>query len=255
MSIGRRAPQGYGPSLVASKAVGEPARDGGTARSPGKTLAFVHTVLALPPTFAALADELVPGTEVFHIVDESLLGVTRKAGALTAVTRRRVLGHVESAAEAGADLVVVTCSSVGPAADASRSFVPVRVLRIDEPMADEAVRLGSRIGVLATLTTTLEPTAELVDRRGRLTGKPVEVVSRVCEGAFDALAAGDRDRHDELVRAGLRQLAEDVEVVVLAQASMARVVDALPERERTVPILSSPRLGMLRVAELLAQDG
>jgi len=35
-----------------------------------------------------------------------------------------------------------------------------------------------------------------------------------------------------------------VEVVVLAQASMARVVDALPAAEKVVPILSSPRLGV-----------
>ena len=41
-------------------------------------------------------------------------------------------------------------------------------------------------------------------------------------------------------------------MVVLAQASMARVVETLPESERTVPILSSPRLGVERVAELLA---
>jgi Asp/Glu/hydantoin racemase len=121
-------------------------------------------------------------------------------------------------------------------------------------MVDEAVGLGARVGVLATLRTTLEPTAELVERRGRDAGKPVEVVSRVCEGAFDALAAGDRDRHDELVREGLRELAAGVDVVVLAQASMARVVDAPPEAERTVPVLSSPRLGMQRVAELVAQS-
>ena len=125
------------------------------------------------------------------------------------------------------------------------------MLRIDEPMADEAVRLGTRIGVVATLATTLEPTAELVARRAREAGKDVEVVSRVCDGAFDALAAGDRDRHDELVREGLRELIADVDVVVLAQASMARVVETLPETERTVPILASPRLGMQRVAELL----
>ncbi|MGZ4352795.1 MAG: aspartate/glutamate racemase family protein [Gaiellaceae bacterium] len=219
------------------------------------TLAFVHTVLSLPPTFAALAEELVPDAEVFHVVDESLLNVTRTTGSLTPVTRRRVLGHVESAAEAGADLVVVTCSSIGPAVDASAGFVPVPVLRIDEPMADEAVRLGTRVGVLATLATTLEPTAELVEQRGRAAGKPVEVVSRLCEGAFEALQAGDRDRHDALVRAGLAELSEGVDVVVLAQASMARVTDALSEDERTVPVLSSPRLGMLRVAELLAQRG
>jgi Asp/Glu/hydantoin racemase len=119
-------------------------------------------------------------------------------------------------------------------------------------MADEAVRLGTRVGVLATLRTTLEPTADLVARRAEAAGKDVQVVSRVADGAFDALSAGDRDRHDELVRDGLRELARDVDVVVLAQASMARIVDALPDEERPVPVLTSPRLGMGRVAELLS---
>lgn len=206
------------------------------------TIGFVHTVLSLPPTFTALAEELVPDADVFHIADETLLGITRREGRLTPATRRRVLGYVESAAEAGADIVVVTCSSIGPAVDASHEFVDVPVLRIDEPMADEAVRLGSRIGVVATLSTTLEPTAELVARRGREAGKEVEVVSHLCEGAFGS------DRHDELVRDGLRRVYADVDVVVLAQASMARVVEENPP----VPVLSSPRLGMERVAQLLA---
>jgi len=215
------------------------------------TVAFIHTVVTLPPTFEALSRELIPEAETFHIVDESLLGITRRTGSLSATTRRRVLGYIVSAAEAGADIVVVTCSSIGPAVDASESFVSARVLRIDEPMADEAVRLGSRIGVLATLATTLEPTAELVARRGRAAGQDVKVVSGLCSGAFEALVAGDRDRHDELVRAGLQQIVGEVDSVVLAQASMARVTDTLPEAERTVPILSSPRLGMTRVAELV----
>jgi Asp/Glu/hydantoin racemase len=223
--------------------------NGGSAARP--TLALLHTVLSLPPVFAALAEELLPETDLFHIVDESLLNVTRKTGALTAVTRRRVLGYLESAAEAGADLVLVTCSSIGPAVDSARDFVPVPVLRVDEAMADEAVRLGNRVGVIATLTTTLEPTAALVERRARVTGKDFEVVSHVCDGAFDALQAGDRDRHDELVREGVRRLAAEVDVIVLAQASMARVVDSMSDEERAVPILSSPRLGVTRAAELL----
>jgi Asp/Glu/hydantoin racemase len=214
------------------------------------TIGFIHTVLGLPPTFAALADELVPDAEYFHIVDETLLSNTRRTGSLTATTRRRVLGYVESAADAGADLVVVTCSSIGPAVDASRAFLDVQVLRIDEPMADEAVRLGSRVGVVATLATTLQPTAELVERRAIAAGKDVEVDARVCDGAFDALQAGDRDRHDQLVREGLESVLADVDVVVLAQASMARVADTLGDV--SLPILSSPRLGMERVAALLA---
>jgi hypothetical protein len=103
---------------------------------------------------------------------------------------------------------------------------------------------------VATLATTLQPTAELVERRAIAAGKDVEVDARVCDGAFDALQAGDRDRHDQLVREGLESVLADVDVVVLAQASMARVADTLGDV--SLPILSSPRLGMERVAALLA---
>jgi hypothetical protein len=85
----------------------------------------------LAPTFSQLAQELSPGTEVFHIADESLLTVTRRAGSLTPVTKRRVLGHVMSAVDAAADLVLVTCSSIGPAVDLVHELVPVPVLRAD----------------------------------------------------------------------------------------------------------------------------
>ena len=216
------------------------------------SLAFVHTVLTLAPTFSQLARELSPEAEVFHIADESLLTVTRRTGALTPLTKRRVFGHIMSAVDGGADLVMVTCSSIGPAVDMTRGFVPVPVLRVDAPMAEEAVRLGQSIGVLATLSSTLEPTAELVERQGRAAGKLVRVVPHLCAGAFDALAAGDRSSHDELVRDGLRRLCQEVDVVVLAQASMARVVDAAADEVGRVPVLSSPRLAMTRVADLLA---
>lgn len=219
------------------------------------TLAFLHTVLSVQREFDQLAQELVAGEEVFHIVDESLLGVTRRAGTLTPTTRRRVLGHVESAIAAGADAVVVTCSSIGPAVEASRPFVDAPLVRIDEPMADLAVQSGSRVGVLATLATTLEPTAELVARRAAASGRLVNVRPHLCPGAFEALIQGDRDLHDELVRDGLRWLLGDVDVVVLAQASMARITDAIPEDERTVPVLSSPRLGMEHVARLVQSRG
>lgn len=211
-------------------------------------IAFVHTTLALPPVFDTLADELLPDAQRFHLVDESLLGVTRQIGRLTPATSRRVLAAVESAAGAGADMVVVTCSSIGAAVEAAQAFVDVPVLRIDEPMADAAVRADATIGVLATLPTTLEPTSELVARRGAAAGRKVRVVPRLCDGAFDALGRGERELHDDLVREGLTGVARESDVVVLAQASMARVVDAAGDIG--VPVLSSPRLGMERVAEL-----
>ncbi|HZQ08790.1 MAG TPA: aspartate/glutamate racemase family protein, partial [Anaerolineae bacterium] len=159
-----------------------------------------------------------------------------------------------SAEDAGADAVLVTCSSVGAAVELARSFVQIPVFRVDQPMAERAVEMGNRIGVAATLRTTLEPTAALIARQANLANKHVEVVTRICEGAFDASIAGEVARHDELVRAGVAALAENVDVIVLAQASMARVCASMPEDSIRIPILSSPRLAIEHLARALAAN-
>jgi hypothetical protein len=113
------------------------------------------------------------------------------------------------------------------------------------------VRAGARIGVIATLPTTLHPTTDLVRRRAAKAGKHIEVTSRLCEGAFDALMAGDAAKHDAFVAAALKELSTQVDVIVLAQASMARVVDTLAPADKRVPILASPALAIEHVATRL----
>jgi Asp/Glu/hydantoin racemase len=216
------------------------------------TLALLHTAAVNVATFQGLCAELLPGVETFHMLDESLLKNTIREGGMSLVTARRVVGHVVSAEEAGAGAMLVTCSSIGRGAELARAMVAIPVVRIDEAMADEAVRGGRRIGVIATLPTTLEPTAALVRTRADLAGREVDVVSHLCEGAFAALTGGDPAAHDARVAEGLRALMATVDVVVLAQATMARVVDTLAPEERRVPILSSPRSGLARAAEALA---
>ena len=209
-----------------------------------KTLALIHTGTFLVPVFERLVQEVMPGVSLFNIVDESLLKNTIAEKRLTPLTARRLAGYIESAEEAGADVIMVTCSSVGPAVDAARPFAAVPVLRVDQAMADQAVRVGRRIGVIATLSTTLKPTADLVRARAEVQGRDVEIVEKLCDGAFEAVAAGDGATHDRIVAAALRELMTQVDAIVLAQASMARVVDGLAEEEKTVPIFTSPRLGV-----------
>ena len=79
------------------------------------TLAFVHTSHVLIPMFAQLAKDHLHGIEVFHMADESLIKNTIAAKGLTKSTIRRLLQMIGSAHEGGADAVMVTCSSVGPA--------------------------------------------------------------------------------------------------------------------------------------------
>ena len=218
------------------------------------SLGVLHTAVGNVPVFQSLCRELLPTVDTFQMVDESLLGNTIAAGGLTPVTTRRVIGHVVSAAEAGADAVLVTCSSIGAAVELARQVVPVPVLRVDEAMADEAIQMGQRIGVIATLPTTLAPTTDLVRRRAALASVDITLTSHLCDGAYAALVRGDTAAHDAAITAGLLTLAESVDVIILAQASMARVAAALPELPRPVPILSSPRSGVASARTALGLD-
>jgi len=216
-----------------------------------KRLGLVHTSATLVPVFAALCKEKLPNVEVFNIADDSLVKGIREAGSLTATIARRVASYLESAELAGADYIMVTCSSIGPAVEAGAKLTSVPVLRVDQPMADKAVSTGKRIGVIATLSTTLEPTANLIQRRAAIAGKQIELTSRLVEGAFEALMAGDGATHDMKVAAALKELSQRVEVIVLAQASMARVVDAIVPADRRVPILASPSIAVDYLATVL----
>jgi Asp/Glu/hydantoin racemase len=205
-----------------------------------KTLALIHTSATLVPVFADLCNQYLPDVKVFNIVDDSLIKNTIACGELTPSTSKRVVLYAGSAEEAGADYILYTCSSIGPAVETAATLTGVPVLRVDQPMADKAIQIGKRIGVIATLSTTLEPTSDLVRRRAIVANKTIEITSVLCEGAFEALMSGDAATHDAKVSEALKKLSKQVDVILLAQASMARVVASLASSDKIVPILASP---------------
>jgi Asp/Glu/hydantoin racemase len=216
---------------------------------PASKLAFIHTSHVLIPLFAGLAAKLIPEVEVFHLTDESLIRNTISAGQLTKATARRLVNMVGSAHDGGAAAVMVTCSSIGPGVAVARMLFDFPVLRVDEPMAREAVEMGKRIGVAATLRTTLDPTLELIRQTAAHQNRNVEITPSLAEGAFEAVLAGNTEKHDSLLIQALRDLRRKVDVVVLAQASMARVV---PQLESSgAPILSSPELAVRNARDVM----
>jgi len=216
-----------------------------------KTLTMLHTTPVAIPLFGPLAREIMPpGTNIRTITDDSLLDDVRKAGHLTKDVVRRVVGHIQHAEAYGADCVLFTCSSVGPAVDVARQVVNIPVFKVDEPMADKAVEAGSRIAVVATLPTTLAPTKDLIVRAGAAAGREVSVTTLLCNEAFDALTKGDVKQHNALLMQMIVQAAGTHDVVVLAQASMTNIVPDLPVAV-AARVLTSPRLGLERVAVAL----
>lgn len=219
-----------------------------------KKVLFIHTVSSLVGLFNELCKEFLPDVEPLHVADEMLLKLVLAQGGLSPFIFQRVAEHVIAAERAGASAVQCTCSSISPCVDAAQPLVGIPVLKIDQPMVDEALRLGKRIGVAATAPTTLKPTTDLLRQRARFHQVEVEVEARLCEGAYQALFSGDPQTHDEIVRQNLRDLMERNEVILLAQASMARVAETLSPEERRVPILASPRLAMAHLKRILANQ-
>ena len=216
-----------------------------------KRLGLLHTSATLVPIFEQLCKAKLPGVAVFNLVDDSLIKDVIAHNRLRPQTARRVAQLVALAEDAGADYILVTCSSIGAAVETAATLASVPVLRVDQPMAERAVATARRIGVIATLPTTLEPTADLIRRRAAAAGRQIDLTTRLCAGAFDALMSGDAATHDAMVAFALKELTAQVDVIALAQASMARVVDTLADSDRRTPILASPPLAVDFLATVL----
>jgi hypothetical protein len=106
--------------------------------------------------------------------------------------------------------------------------------------AERAAAGSGRILVLATLAATLGPTGRLVEAEAAdhvTEGKQAIVVTAsVVEGAAAARSAGDQARHDRLIADAITE-AGDLDVIVLAQASMATGAGDDPR------VLTSPASG------------
>lgn len=214
-----------------------------------KTIYAIHTGPVLVEVFRKLFPEMLPGVRLVNIVDDGLLNDVRAAGGLIPSVTRRIIGYGTLAESSGADAIFNCCSSVGEAADMLAKVVNIPVVKIDERMAEKAVELGSRIAVVATVATTLDPTERLILRKANERQRSVTTRRYLVDSAFDALIAGNSEEHDRLLKAEIERAISENDVVVLAQGSMARLVPMLAPS--SVPVLSSPRLGVEALKERL----
>lgn len=211
-------------------------------------LAFVHTSPVHIETFSKLTAELAPHLKVKHVVAEALLNRARTHGVSDELTRD-VQQMMTEAGASGAQVVVCTCSSIGGMAEATETSNTFRAMRIDRAMADLAVNSGQCILVVAALESTLKPTRELLLDSAQRAGVTVDITELVVAHAWAYFENGDQDRYLGAVADAIRKGAGDNDVVVLAQASMARAADQIADS--VVQILSSPRIGVQAAIDAL----
>lgn len=190
----------------------------------------------------SLMDDVI----VEEIIDSELLNRVIADNGVTKSTIRRVLRLFDSAVEAGADMILCTCSSIGAAAEVAQQIYDIPVVRVDAAMVNEAVKNYEKIAVVATLPTTLGPTTDFLKKTAREMSKTVHITEVVAEGAFSQVKQGNIIKHNELIVSAAEAL-EDVQAIILAQASMMSVREQI-EKATGLPTLASPRMCAEQIA-------
>lgn len=211
-----------------------------------QTLALIHTsgvFITVETMMKDLFAEIMPEVHLINIMDDSLLPHCMQEQSISSAVTRRMCAYVVAAETAGADAVLSLCSSLGPTIDVARRLVSIPVLKIDDAHTAKAAGEARRIGVMATVGTTLGPTVGLIREKAAELGKEVEIHESLSSAAFKALMSGQKETHDEMVVDAARKLANEVDLILFAQASMTRLAPRI-EAETGLAVLTSPRLAI-----------
>jgi aspartate/glutamate racemase len=215
-----------------------------------KKLALIHTVswydkLVIHP-FVDPWQKKNPDVEIINIMDDSLLSESLANGGPTKDVTRRMLNYFLAAESAGADVIMCTCTTMGPCTRLARQILHKPVFNIDEPMAKEAVSKGNVLGILATLSTSAPATKMLLEIEAREQKKEIDIKIAINEEAFKYLINGDVSKHNELIYHELDRIQNEVDVIVLGQISLGQI-----KYKTKVPMLQVGHSGFSYARELL----
>ncbi|HVE48639.1 MAG TPA: aspartate/glutamate racemase family protein [Casimicrobiaceae bacterium] len=206
-------------------------------------IALIHALLhSVAPINEAFANDW-PQAERMNLIDDSLSSdLAASPSGLDARMTARFIALAGYAIETGAQGILFTCSAFGRCIDAVKEKWPhIPVLKPNEAMIDEAVATGRRIGLIASFAPTLASMpAEF----------PSHIVLRqaLASGALEALNRGDTSTHDRLVADAAASIANEVDVIALAQFSLARAAPSVSERTK-VPVLTTPQSAVRKLRE------
>lgn len=221
----------------------------------GKKVGIIHAALITTRAVQKYIDEVIPEVEVVHWVDDTIQNTNFacEPGVIPKENYAKFVQAALSQQEYGVDLILLACSTFNRAVELGRPMIETPMLQIDRPMMDLAVGDGRRIGLLATVPTTVPSSERLLRTAAAEEGKTIEITTRLCSEAFRVLKAGDPERHNEMLLAEIEELSRRVDAIVMAQISMSVLEPRLTATK--VPVYNSGRTAFNRIREMLEAKG
>lgn len=213
-------------------------------------IVFLHTAPVHIATFDALRDRFAPDLAIRHVVREDLLQQAITQGGVTPEIAAAAISALNEIMTADAQAIVCTCSTLGAVAEAFDTTAPIPVIRIDRPMADNAVLGANHIAICGAVSTAVAAVRELLLSSARdMDRANVTIVDHLFAGSWKYFQQGDMEMYHREVARGLRGAALTADIIVLAQASMHGAIAHCPEI--TIPVWSSPETGFRAVLALI----
>ena len=216
-----------------------------------KTLGIIHAALISSKSVQPFIDEIIPDVVVAHVVDDTIQNTNFacEPGIIPKANYFKFATYAHFLEEAKVDLILLACSTFNYAVELARPMINTPLLQIDRPMMDLAVQQGKRIGLLATVPTTVPASERLLRTAALDAGKEIEIKTSLCSDAFGELKKGNVLRHNQMLLEEIDILSGSVDAIVMAQVSMSALE---PELKNTkVPVYNSGRTGFEKVRELL----
>ena len=217
----------------------------------GRKLGIIHAALITTRAVQKYVDEIIPEVEVVHWVDDTIQN-TNFACEPGFVPKRNYAKFVQAALsqeEYGVDLILLACSTFNRAVELARPMIKTPMLQIDRPMMDLAVQAGRRVGLLATVPTTVPASERLLRLAAEEAGRDVSITTRLCSEAFQVLKAGNAEKHNDMLLEEIDRLSGQVDAIVLAQVSMTALEPRLTNTK--VPVYNSGRTAFTRIRQVL----
>lgn len=214
-------------------------------------IAVIYTVPSVYASFPALLRENFPGVTVVNTVDEYLASDPAEKGEFTVTNLNRLHALLRCAEMTEPDAIVVTCSTLTPPAETLRPLIKTPLVTIDGMMLRTAVATGSKITLLATAQSTINPGVTGLKAAAAKAGKTVDIETVVCDAAYTAIKKMDKEAHDREVLAAAEKL-KGRDVILLAQASMGHLRDEIQKRTGT-PTFASPPLCIEELKQILGK--
>jgi aspartate/glutamate racemase len=216
-----------------------------------KTLGIIHAINLTIRAMQPFIEEYLPGVSIMHLCDDTIQRDNIAAGAGVIPKRNyfKFAQYAQNLQDAGVDMILLACSTFNYAAELARPLISIPIAQIDRPMMEAAVCTGKRVGLLATLATTVPSSERLLRICAAERNKEVEITTVLREEAFAAYQKGEIEKHNAMLLEEIDKLSRNVDSIVMAQLSMSALAPRLGNTR--VPVFNSGNTGFARVREML----